>query len=494
MSKVSRREMLKLVGMGAAGAILAACTPQATPQATSEPAKPENTVAPTEAPKEEVPTAAPASAEKVSLDVWGWGNDQFMKLRDQAVRSAYPDLDAKLGPTKFTVPGGGDFEVAEAFRLALASGQNIPDGIQFNRTQVPEFAISGVLTDQTETYNQTQAAVSKPYKEDIYAGVNDLVTYDGKYVGFALTLKSKVFHYRKDLFEQAGIDLASMDTMDGFLAAGKKFTEKFPDQYIMNLGPAPAQYWMVELLSSYEGCSMTDADHNYIITTHPSFKDMYTWMKTVLDSKIAFPVDDWAPDWAPAFADSTICGSLIASWMKFFLPEFAGPDQVGKWGTALWPKLSPMADQQYGWEGGGDVWCVPTSSKNVDLGTEYQTKMYLDKPGTLACFDIYGMTPLIQSARDDIMSKVMAAEKPADMAEADWLRQPTVFFGPEYQQIEFDSYNYVKGFPYDPSAAREVQILLDWLIKYMAGSVELDAALAGAQTDMETQIGDPYNI
>jgi hypothetical protein len=45
---------------------------------------------------------------------------------------------------------------------------------------------------------------------------------------------------------------------------------------------------------------------------------------------------------------------------------------------------------------------------------------------------------------------------------------------------------------YDPAASKGLDIINQWLQKYLAGT-DLDTALKSAQSDMETQIGNPFN-
>ncbi len=467
--KLSRREMLKILGISAMGTYVAACVAPIT--------------AP-EAPKE-TPKAAPTPAGPVTLRLVTWGGTTHAEKRDAAVRSVYPELDEKI-KVEFVVGGGGDFDVAQALRLALAAGQDIPDLVQFNRTQIAEFAAAGELLELDEVYG--------PYKDDLYAGALELVKYEDKIVCFPFELKSKIFHYRADLFEQAGIKVENIKSVADFINVGKAFHQQFPNSYILNLGPQPVQYWIGEIVSAYSDVRMADESGKYLVKEHEAFANAFKFLKEVYDSGISFPIDDWSSDWQQAFANETICGFMCASWVKFFLPKFA-PKQGGKWRVDLWPPLNPyLADQRYGSEAGGSVYVVPKRSAHPDLSTEYLTKVFLDKKGAMACFKAVGMTPLMKSAKDELMAAVRSAEKPADMSDEDWATQPTVFFGAEYQELELKSYDYVKVFPYDPSATKEIGILVQWLNKYMANEVELADALAGAQADMESQIGNPYEV
>jgi ABC-type glycerol-3-phosphate transport system substrate-binding protein len=410
-----------------------------------------------------------------------WGGPETAQKRDAGLRAVYPDLP----PVEVVVGGQGDFDVANAFRLALASGEDIPDLIQFNRTQIAEFAAADELLDVGDVY--------APIEQDLYAGAIELVKYNDAFVCFPFELKSKLFYYRADLFQQAGIDPAAIAAVTDFVGAGKTLNAKFPNSHILNLGPQPAQYWIGELLSAYPDARFADDDGNYQVTTHPGFAAAFTFLKDVSGAGIALPIDDWTSDWQQSWAQEAIAGSLLANWLKFFLPTFA-PKQTGKWKVAFWPQLTPLTDQRYGSEAGGSVYVVPKRAKNATQAVDYLTKMFLDKQGSLAVYGTTGTTPLLKSAKDDFLAAVSNTTKPAGMSDADWAAQPANFFGPDFFDVELASYDYVKILPYDPSAAQEVPILVDWLTKFLAGDVDLEAALKGAQSDMESQIGNPYEV
>jgi len=173
---LTRRSMLKLAGLSLFGAAVAACG--GTPAPTATPAKP------AAEPTKPVAAATPApSGKMVTLKLMCWGGDANAVARDVALRQAYPDLNS-TSKTEVIVGGPGDFDVAQKLRLALAAGDknNIPDMVQFNKTQVPEFAISGELLDLGPSYDT--------YGKDLYDGALALVKYAGKYVCFPFELRA----------------------------------------------------------------------------------------------------------------------------------------------------------------------------------------------------------------------------------------------------------------------------------------------------------------
>ena len=100
----------------------------------------------------------------------------------------------------------------------------------------------------------------------------------------------------------------------------------------------PNRFAACSALSNWKDVRVADRDGTYQITKNPHFGQVLDWMKTLRTSGIAFNTDDWSADWQPAFADGTIAGCLIASWMTDFLPKFA-PQQGGRWGITSWPEF-----------------------------------------------------------------------------------------------------------------------------------------------------------
>ena len=165
---------MKLMGAGTATAFLAACAPASAPQAGE----------------------SAGAQEPVTLTWWRWGSTNQSEAHDAALRSVYPELN-ETSTMDILVAGDGDFGVAEALRLTLASGQDIPNMVRLNRTQVAEFAMADELAQLDDAF--------APYTDDLYAGALALVQVDGHYVAFPRELKSKMFFYRQDLMDEMGL-------------------------------------------------------------------------------------------------------------------------------------------------------------------------------------------------------------------------------------------------------------------------------------------------
>ncbi|MDB5078217.1 MAG: extracellular solute-binding protein [Chloroflexi bacterium] len=421
-----------------------------------------------------------STSAKVNLTYMTWGGDSDKTRRFKENQAAYPefaDYSMRL------LAQGGDADVASFLRLALTSGKDIPDILQLNRTQLAEFAESGELTDLT--------SVMEPFKADLTAGALNIATYNGKFFAFPNQVNSKIWYYRADLFEQAGINVNNIKTLADLISAGKTLNAKFPKSYIFNISSQLWASYLPMFLSAYPDIRMANDNGEYQLTKHPGFAEVLKMFKDLKDSGVAAPIDDWSNDWQQAFKDETIVSAFSASWMATFLPTFA-PNQSGKWKATLWPSGLTSADQRYGAEGGGSVTVVPKRAPHAKEAIAYLTKNYLNKQTPVKDYQNGGVTPYLKSAQSDVLNFINGATKPADLAEEKWLQRPYVFFGKEFQPLVFQSFDYVKAFNYDPAAAKELEIFSQWARKYINGQVPLNDALAGAQSDMQSQIGNPY--
>jgi len=459
-TKLSRRQMLKLMGAAGASVAIAGGPPLSrfAPRSTR--------------------AQSPTTLRWMS---WG-GAKGIMKMAD-AIKANLPDLASKFS-TNVVDGGPGDQDVAAALRLALASGQNIPEIVQLNRTQIAEFAAAGELTVLDDVY----ASV----KDDLYSGALELVKVGDQSVAFPFELKSKIFYYRDDIFQKAGVDPSKIVTTDDLITAGKTLMDKVPSARLLNLGPQPAGYWVGELVSAYPNSTyFADQQGNFTLSSNKGFAEAFTFLKSLLDAKITLTADDWSTDWQPAIANNKVASFLLANWMKLFLPTFA-PDQHGMWKVALWPQLSPLADQRYGSEAGGSVNVVPKRAPNASAAVEFLSQVFLDKKGAMVPYNAIGLTPMLKSLKDDLLAGAKNPVRPSGMSDSDFAAQPNVFFGPDLIALELQSYDYVKVLNYDPAASKGLDILTQWLNKFMSGSVDVNGALSGAASDMESQIGNPY--
>jgi multiple sugar transport system substrate-binding protein len=463
-AQLSRRSVLKYGSIGAAALGLAACSSTTPPSATG--------------------SSGAGAGKSDTLTIWTWAGASVLQAGFNAVKATSKDF-AGFKANIQTV-AANDYATAEKFSLALSGGTALPDILQLNYTEMPEFAAHGVLEELSAAY--------APYSADLYAGALQVAKYNGGFYAIPESLNPKLFYYRSDLFAEAKIDPSSIQTTDDYIAAGMQFHRKFPGQYIMNLNTEPQPYVFGEMISAYAPISFASPAGKYQITSNPGFEQVFSFLRQIHDSKIAYPVDDFTTDWPSAIKNEKICGYLGADWVDEFIPGYATLSQYGKWNAIPWPTLSPMANEQYGSDAGGSLFVVPKGARNSQAAIEFLKQWRLSPEGSLASFNANGILPLNKTTASSVISSLSTAKRPSATSQTDWLELPQHYFGPDYIATKLQAMNRVKVFGYDPAAVKEwSSIVADWLTKLLSGSASVSAALAGMQQDMQTQVGNPYS-
>jgi len=200
-ARIGRRDFLTLSAATAAGALLAACQPAATPApATQPPAEAEEpTAAPVEEPE---PTAAPAQSEPVQLDLLlvSW-NDDYRTLMEGELLPAFQEANPGVTVVPdYTTWGDLDPKVMTAFASGLA-----PDLFQADTI---EFGVKYYDKDILMEFDPyVEAAGGDAALADFYQkGLTEGATVDGKLIGIPYECDNRSEFYRTDFFEEVGLD------------------------------------------------------------------------------------------------------------------------------------------------------------------------------------------------------------------------------------------------------------------------------------------------
>lgn len=396
------------------------------------------------------------SGNPVTIRMMIWGNADDYTPSNDALLARFPEI-AKKVDFSIELGGSGDADVAEKFRLMLASGEELPDLIRLNYTQFPEFADAGVLYDMTDAVEL--------YEDDILDAAKQLMTYDGTTYAVIHEIKPKVWFYRSDMFEKAGIDVNSVNTLDDFISAAQTFNEKFPDSYIENYGTPLNNYDLMMMLCATGG-TFCDEDGNYHCSTDEGVRQAFENLKKLHDCDAFSPDVEWSADWQADFANDKLASQLIGGWMKDHLMNWT-PENAGKWAMATWPdEIAP------GSEAGGGIWVVPKDAPHAELAADLIAKYAYDPDVRKDIYDLTGKIPPLKSASKDEY-----------YLKSDYFGDTSAYF---------EAMNTFSVYPYNPSSSQEIPIVGQYLTDYLNGVKTLDDALQACDQDLTNQIGNPY--
>jgi multiple sugar transport system substrate-binding protein len=404
---------------------------------------------------------------KAALTVQLWGSTTTYGNLWKAYKKNFPK-DAQKQTLKLTSAGATDQNSVSSFRLELSSGQNIPDIILLNRTEVPEFAATGQIANI--------GPLIQKYLPGMSASAKALMSYNGKYIGVPYNINEKLWFYRKDMFAAAGINVNQVKTQADFIAAGKKLQAKYPGDYIWNIASSPQAYVVGELESGNGTTIFDKKTGKFVAASNPGLKEAFQSLQQLRASGVVdTQFDDFSPQWQAALASGQVASVPSGSWMADFLPTYA-PKLAGEWGVTTWPSLG--GDKNGGGsEAGGPVMVIPSQipTADKDAAVRFLIDMFMTKKGSLLSYPIGNIVPNV----------VAAQNAPA-------VRNNAYFGSSLINAYKAASANY-KVMNYDPAALQEIQIINNSLDTFLAsGSTNPSSALATAQQDMSSQIGNPF--
>jgi len=376
--RLTRREFLRLAGIGAGAAALAACAPVAAPTqapAAEQPAAEQAAEKPAEAPA--------ASAEVKKLELWTFVNTHarwFRSMAEDYVKEKDPNFSLNVSEIAY-----GDMH--DKTQIALqAGGVGAPDLVDLEQGRFGGFLRGG---GDPGLIDLTDMLKGGGYMEQLVATRQALYSYKGKMYGIEHALTPCVSYYRADLYEEAGIDVASLATWDDWIAAVKPLVK---DDIVICSFPNH------ELLLRQAGSDYFDADGNVTLDTEQSIEIMQ-WVLDLRDKhKIARQGPSGDAWWTALKEGKFLCLPTEADWGAGFLRDNV-PDGKGKWKAMALPARTAGGSRTSCYGGTGN--CISKYSKYVEDAWAFQQYSMLSVEGNVRRFLETALWPPYIPAMDD---------------------------------------------------------------------------------------------
>lgn len=351
--RFTRRSLLKWIGIGAAGAYLAGCAPQATPTAPAAAKPAEATTAPT--------TPAKKAEEEVEIrhSTKQSGEGELHLLKDFAAKyeEKHPGVTVKLEP-----PAGG-LHHFQKFLTDLAAGDP-PDTYLADDYNVASLAVRDALAPLDDYIAVTPELDTDDYFQPTFAACS----WRGKTWALPFYYFSFVLFYNKDMFDEAGVDYPPADfndkswTFDKMLETARKLTKKDSGGKITQYG----YMWDYAYLSRYsshiyawgDGAQIVDDKGDPAKCTLAEEASVAA-LQFLQDLRTVHEVSPYPAAMAAAKAE----GNNVRYIMAGKLAMGVG----GTWGTVS------MAATDLNW----DVAPLPRSNRDGSPGTAVATNTYI---------------------------------------------------------------------------------------------------------------------
>jgi lactose/L-arabinose transport system substrate-binding protein len=312
-----------LVGGVAIILVISACTGP-TPQTTGggdTPTSAAPSAAPSLAPDATLPPIEPNADLSADLVVWGWESAATtLQAVEDDFQAAYPNINVEYviadAPTTY-----------QNLQLAV-SGGGLPDISVIEDSHLAQFVELGALADITD-----QVTPYVPFMNDYKW---QQATSEGRYYAMPWDSGPVAVYYRRDVFEAAGVDPASIETWEDFYEAATTIKAE-ADVPMWQQSKARNSGRLFETLLWQRGLGYVDADGAVILDTDPKILETLEYMGRFWEEDLAADNEDWTDPWYTAFADGTAATIVEASWMGAFFKSFIAPDAGGMWGVFQMP-------------------------------------------------------------------------------------------------------------------------------------------------------------
>jgi N,N'-diacetylchitobiose transport system substrate-binding protein len=383
VSKRTSRTVRLAAVLAASSIIVAACgddddADEAAPADSEAPAA-------TQAPASEA-TDAPAESATggETIRLWLNGTDTPDALVEYAIaefKKIHPDVDVQLERQQWT-------GLVEKLTTSLSSS-DAPDVVEFGNTQAQAFEAAGAVMDLT------------PYREEL--GGDDLLqslleagTYEGSLYAVPYYAGARVVIYRKDLFEQAGIEVPT--TLEEFLQAGIALQEANADVPNFSGIYLPGRNWHAVLSFLWENggdIATLEGDQWVGQLDSPGSIAGLEYFKQVFDEANAAPADsDDANDYI-AFCNGEVGMMPAPGWKpgQILNPDDGCPEMEANIGVFALPG-SEAGSTAPVFLGGSNL-AIPTNSQHPELALDLLKIMV--SPEYQRQFAAAGIIPALKS-------------------------------------------------------------------------------------------------
>ncbi|MFJ9793149.1 ABC transporter substrate-binding protein [Streptomyces globosus] len=273
---------------------------------------------------------ADGERDRGRITVWSWqGPAAELKALVPEFNKAYPGIEV-------TVEDIGNPAIWDKITTGLAAGgQGLADVLHIGVDYLPGYVerFPGGLADLAPLGATAHRGAFAP-------GLWETVSPDGKRVdALPWEANSAGFHYRADLFEQAGLDAEALQTWDEAVDAGRQLKAR-TGAFLLGIDKPASQADAAnffQMLLQLQGAFYFDAEGRIALGSPEAVKAM-TLVKTLNDAGL---VGDLAGGWNALMASLKQGNTAVYPWPTWFggIIEEQVPEQSGKWRVRLPPAV-----------------------------------------------------------------------------------------------------------------------------------------------------------
>jgi multiple sugar transport system substrate-binding protein len=369
--RLSRRQMLKVLGAAAGASALAACAAQApAPPAPAE----EQTAA---QPEQETQSEAPAAAG-VTIRWYANADPTRNTWMTDVAMPKFKELHPEYTIEPIIVP----WDEFDPKLTSMFAAGDLPEVFaNWGSTGYVEYALRGMCIYMDE---YIKGAADELKLDDIPQSALDGVTVNGKLVGLPLYILGTYTFYNQDIFDKAGIAYPPSDwddaswTWDKMLDVAGKLTNNYDDpaagQYgvVMGLGSPEEMPWLLGHSIWTDEALATGIAREILFDEPPVIESFQMHADLVCKHKVApnQAISSALSATGDPFQAGKVAMNVGGGWGFWSLKEVAGSFN---WNCASLPRIKPdiLKDALY-----ADPMLISTQTDKKDEAWEFVKFLY----------------------------------------------------------------------------------------------------------------------
>lgn len=331
-------------------------------------------------------SASPAYSQSGELTVWSWN------IAASSLQAVVKGFNAQYPDVKVNVQDLGNQQVFDRLLAGCAAGgSGLPDVVSIENHEAEIFWAQ--FPDCFANLKQLG------YTDEIASGFPDFKRTELEVgdAAYAMPWDSGpvAMFYRRDYYEKAGVDPATIKTWDDFMAAGKKVMEANPN-VVMSQADLNGDTEWFRMIANEQGCGYFAEDGSAITVNQPACVAALDKVKEMVKAGL-ITAANW-DEKIQANKAGTVATQMYGGWYEGTIRSTA-PDQSGKWGVYLMPSMT--ADGPHAANLGGSSLAITAVSENKEAAWAYVNYALGTNEGQVTMLKEYGLVPSLLSALDD---------------------------------------------------------------------------------------------
>lgn len=313
-----------------------------------------------------------------SITAWGW--DVAAKSLEITAKAYQKDNDATVNVKQI-----GRSDLKDKYKSKLLAGSGAPAVSMMESVDAAAWVDTGGLMDISSKLDES-------VKKKFVSGKWGPLEKDGKTYALPWDIGPVGTFYRKDVLDEHGVKIDSVETWDQFIEEGKKL----PDDVAMLNIPSNDYDGLWRMQYRQLGGQPFTKDGKVAFNNDKSVRVARN-LKRLRDAGITASEASWSSSWFSAFKNGSIASLSAGAWMEGTLKAEL-PETSGKWRVMRPPAFEKGGRRATNWGGSNLVIADQVSEAKANRGWDYMKYSLASKEMQVKMYQEYGIFPAYKPA------------------------------------------------------------------------------------------------